>query len=287
MNTTLRMVLVCCICLIPAVAVVTAIKRQRQLKRSRRKSPFKELRRRPPGEAIRIKLADFEDKCFEYQMWLILPPALVVISAMYVSSWVSLVPAIILSLVWTVFVGYQLFRVLLESDNYRLGFDGERFVGEELNQLVAKQFEVYHDVPFDGFNIDHVLVGLSGIYSVETKTRRKPISEAGDKEYRVEFDGVCLGWPMGKDKNSVDQAARNAETLSNWLSGAVGERVPVIPILTLPGWMVERKIASKTVQVLNPKEIGRFVDGQSENMNKKLIQRICYQLDQKCKMGLE
>jgi len=29
--------------------------------------------------------------------------------------------------------------------------------GEELTGLIAFGFEIYHDVPFDGFNIDHVL----------------------------------------------------------------------------------------------------------------------------------
>jgi len=54
------------------------------------------------------------------------------------------------------------------------GFDGERYVGEALTPLVAQGFEIYHDVPFEGFNIDHVPVGPPGIFAVETKTRRKP-----------------------------------------------------------------------------------------------------------------
>jgi hypothetical protein len=287
MNAALRMMLVCAICFIPAVAVGIANRRQRRLKLSRSKSPFKELRRRPPGEAIRVKLAEFEDKISEYQMWLVVPPALVAMSAMFVPSWISLVPAVVLSLVWTAVVGFKMLRITRKGDDYRLGFEGERFVGEELNQLVAKRFEVYHDVPFDGFNMDHVLVGPPGVFLVETKTRRKPINEAGNKEYRVEFDGARLRWPWGTDTYGLDQSARNAQTLAQWLSGAVGESVLVTAILTLPGWMVDRKAASKVVHVLNPKEIVKLVDGQPANLNETLIKRICYQLDQKCKMDVE
>jgi hypothetical protein len=34
------------------------------------------------------------------------------------------------------------------------------------------------NVPFDGFNIDRVLVGPPGVFSVETKTRREPVSDS-------------------------------------------------------------------------------------------------------------
>jgi hypothetical protein len=132
-----------------------------------------------------------------------------------------------------------------------------------------------------------VLVGPQGVFSVETKTRRKPINEVGNKEYRVEFDGACLCWPWGKDTYGLGQAARNARTLARWLSGAVGESVSATAILTLPGWMVDRKTACKAVQVLNPKEIFSLFDGQPEKLNDNIIKRICYHLDQKCKMEVD
>ena len=71
------------------------------------------------------------------------------------------------------------------------------------------------------------------------------------------------------------------------MSSAVGESVPVTAILTLPGWMVERKAARKGVHVLNPLEIFKLFDGQPETLTENLIKRICYQLDQKCKMEVE
>jgi hypothetical protein len=140
--------------------------------------------------------------------------------------------------------------MVCERENYRLGFDGERFVGEELSRLIAHGYEVYHDVPFDGFNIDHVLVGPGGVFSVETKTRRKPVSESQGKEYHVQFDGSCLRWPWGTDTHGLDQAVNNARTLSQWLGSAVGDPVYVAPILTLPGWMVDRSVPRCRVHLL-------------------------------------
>jgi hypothetical protein len=170
--------------------------------------------------------------------------------------------------------------------NYQLGFDGERFVGEELTRLVAEGFEIYHDLPFDGFNMDHVLVGSPGVFLVETKARRKPVKDTGGKEYRVVFDGFRLHWPWGADDYGVQQAANNGRTLAEWLSGAVGESVTVTPILALPGWLVDRKAPSTNVCVVNPKEIIKLCNTQQERLNENLVRRICYQLDQKCKLEL-
>jgi len=54
---------------------------------------------------------------------------------------------------------------------YQLGFQGERYVAEELNQLMADGFHVFHDVPFENYNMDHVLVGPTGVFVVETRQR--------------------------------------------------------------------------------------------------------------------
>jgi hypothetical protein len=160
-------------------------------------------------------------------------------------------------------------------------------VGEELTRLVGEGFEVFHDLPFGNFNIDHVLVGPAGVFAVETKTHRKPVSKSGGTGYRVEFDGSSLLWPWGTKDKEVNQAANGARKLGQWLSGVVGEKVGVDPILTLPGWMVNRKAQNATVQVLNPKEILKFCSSQRERLDANLIRRICYQLEEKCKLEMK
>ena len=168
-----------------------------------------------------------------------------------------------------------------------LGFDGERYVGEALTPLVAQGFELYHDVPFGGFNIDHVLVGLPGVFSVETKTRRKPVNEAGKKEFRVEFDGKLVHWPWGSDAHDVEHAVNNARSVSRWLGNAVGEPVYVTPVLALAGWLVDRTAPPARVHVVNPKEIINICRSMQATLSENLIQRICHQLDQKCRIAVD
>jgi hypothetical protein len=234
-------------------------------------------------------LENFDEKIQEETVCLAIVPVVCAMIAYYARRfdavfWVS---AFVVCLASACIVGWRVWRLLMDRANYQLGFDGERFVGEELNRLVASGFEVYHDLPFNGYNMDHVLVGRQGVFLVETKTRRKPVMDSGAKEYHVEFDGRRLHWPMGKDEYGVQQALNNARTLGQWLSGAVGETVCATPILTLPGWMVDRKAPGNGVHVLNPKEIVKVCDNKEENLSENLVKRICYQLEERCKLTFE
>jgi Nuclease-related domain. len=163
-------------------------------------------------------------------------------------------------------------------------FTGERVVGEELNQFLASGFRVFHDVPFEGFNIDHVLVGPPGIYAVETKTRRKPSDLKGTAKANVVFDGSALHFPKYRDTRSLEQARRNARTLAEWLTSATGERLEVHAVLTLPGWFVDRR-AKSDVNVLNPDEIKRsFPSRPRQPLSPEQIQRIAHQLTERCRI---
>ena len=153
-----------------------------------------------------------------------------------------------------------------------------------MSLLIAAGFEIYHDVPFDGYNMDHVLVGPRGVFVVETKTQRKPLDKTGKKQYRVEFDGKFLRWPWGKDEYGVEQAKNNAKTLAKWLTSATGENVYVKPILTLPGWLVDRTGPGNDLYAVNPKQIYGVCSTEPEKLAGPQIKRICHELDQKCRI---
>ena len=46
---------------------------------------------------------------------------------------------------------------------------GERLVGETLNQLSGDTTYVFHDIPGERFNVDHIIVSTRGVYVIETK----------------------------------------------------------------------------------------------------------------------
>lgn len=153
-------------------------------------------------------------------------------------------------------------------------------MGEELNQLMADGFRVFHDVPFDDYNIDHVLVGVTGVFAVETKAKRKPVKQ-GEKKYRALYDGQTLRFPHGDGSDALNQARRNAKSLEQWLRSATADRVDAEAIVTVPGWYIERT-GRGDVAVLAPTEIRKFVmAARRQQLSPEVIQRIAHQLEQK------
>jgi hypothetical protein len=183
---------------------------------------------------------------------------------------------------WTL---WGLVGLLRERATYRLGLAGERVVGEMLNELQRDGCRVFHDFPADPeWNIDHIIVAPSGIYAVETKTRRKrDPARADGKDHEVVYDGERIVFPTRPETRPLEQARSNAGWLSQWLTKAVGDPVVVEPIVTFPGWWVTRR-AKGDVRVLNPKEIRTVVtDAKKPALDPKLIERVVFQLDQKCR----
>jgi hypothetical protein len=282
----MNMLLGAVLCLLPLALVLTVIFRKRKERLAFSRTPFNELQRRPAGEALRIKLEGLDEKLTDDIFGLILFPMLMMLVLIFThpKDWISPIIFFLFSAGSSYFFGSRIYKTARSKADYRLGFEGERFVGEELSRLIAWGFDIFHDVPFESFNIDHVLVGPRGVFVVETKTRRKPVDNSGEKKYRVLFDGKFLQWPWGADCHGIEQAKNNAKSLGAWLSSATAESVTVAPILALPGWMVERKAAGNGIYVLNPKEIHGVCSSQPERISDQQIQRICHQLNQKCRL---
>ena len=137
----------------------------------------------------------------------------------------------------------------------RDGLLAERVTGMQLNRLVANGCTVMHDLPGEGFNIDHVVIAPRGVYAVETKSFRKPRQTGASDSHRVAFDGALLRFPDFPEKDALDQARRQAQWLGKVLREALGRDVPVIPALALPGWLIEQSDEtwrSSTVKVFTP-----------------------------------
>lgn len=250
-------------------------------------APFTDMPLRPPGESTRLQIQTLEEEYEGSGLTLLLASVvavttLIVVSERYFPITLAVV-AVALLLLYSIIVPKTL-RLVDQIRNYRLGFTGERVVGEHLNQLLADGFHVFHDIHFGNYNIDHVIVGPAGVYAVETKTRRKPADCPPNERATVEYDGHALHFPNWRDESFVVQTRRNAKSLSSWLTNATGEPVAVQAILTLPGWFVHRRAISD-VNVLNPLEIARCFPSKFKSvLTPQQIQRIVYQLTEHCRL---
>ena len=183
-----------------------------------------------------------------------------------------------------VFGAYKLVGLVKKARNLRLGLEAETAVGEELNLLMKDGFNVFHDVPGDkDFNVDHVVVGPTGVFAVETKGRAKPARKGDSSAYSMELREGALRFPGWTETEPLAQARRNAEWVAKWLTSAVGERVNVKPALVLPGWYVELKDKCD-VAVLSGKQCrGYFPKARATPLTPKLIRQISHQLDARCR----
>ncbi len=136
----------------------------------------------------------------------------------------------------------------------RLGLAGEQAVAEYLEIVAHDGFWVVHDLRGEGFNVDHVIVGTQGVFTIETKTFSKLAGSAA----RVHYDGATIrvdGQVL--DRDPVIQARAQASWLKRTLVELTGQSYPVRPVVVFPGWFVERADggAHSDVWVLEPKEL--------------------------------
>jgi len=238
---------------------------RRQNRRERKPFADEQKLLRGPGETLRRRVAEMDENL---DLWLlggsllplVLGPVLmggVLWCDAQAAGWalalggLGMLGGFFLSSRW-------ILRRLAERQNRYLGYFGERVVAEALEPLKLRGWRIFHDVPCTTAgapcNIDHVAIGPGGVFAIETKTRRKGRVRPGQPDYQVGFDGQRLVWPWGEDRHGLEQAHRQAVWLEKWLESLLGRACPVSPILTLPGWWVERT-GRGVVQVLNVREL--------------------------------
>ena len=141
--------------------------------------------------------------------------------------------------------------------NLVLGEEGEQAVGQLLEEKLRPMgCNVFHDILADDFNVDHFVVGPTGLFCIETKTHRKP--ERG--VVRVIFDGETIRVNGFKpDRDPVTQVKAEAKWMSDLIEKSTGKRFSVQPVLVYPGWYVEMPSPIPQVWALNEQGVAAFI----------------------------
>jgi hypothetical protein len=157
----------------------------------------------------------------------------------------------------------------------KLGRDGEKAVGQFLDQLREREYKVFHDVVGKSFNIDHVLIGPAGVFTIETKTRSKPNPDA-----RVVFDGKKIRVDgFEPDRDPIIQSRAQAGWLRELLTESTGREFKVRSVIVYPGWFVENKRPiNRTTWVLEPKALPKFLDHEPAQLSRDEIQLASFHL---------
>ncbi|MFA7170893.1 MAG: NERD domain-containing protein [Candidatus Paceibacterota bacterium] len=154
-----------------------------------------------------------------------------------------------------------------EAKNTGLGMRGERIVSEMLYGLKKDGYEIFNDLINAKGNIDHIIVGPAGVFTVETKTASKA---GGDQ--RISYDGENIridGWIPSR--NIIKQALAE----KYWLEDFIAQRtektvtIKVTPVVIYPGWFIDPSCHKSTeVMILNDDEKG--LPAQLQKMERTL-----------------
>lgn len=156
-------------------------------------------RTRIQGEALQKKIRDTEWSFVDI-LYYPLSFGLLTIFAwlttigVLVFNWIS---AILFSLITVILSirAYKKFRKAKDTlSKYRKGLEGERFVGELLNKMSSDSIRVFHDIPGDRFNVDHIIVSTCGVFVIETKHFDRT------KGHEFYFDGNMIQRKMPNGK---------------------------------------------------------------------------------------
>jgi len=225
----------------------------RSERKRNRYSPFTEKSLRSPALSLEKECDEETDKLFFHYIVISITPIIsfTLINTKHPSFHFMLLLNILVVTFSLVKVGDGFKRMR----SLALGRDGEIYTGQELNYLMRKGAWVYHDIPYKYGNIDHIVVSKGGIFTVETKTFRKPVSKSGSKEAKVKVKGQNIIFPHFATGKPVKQAKIHADGIKDFLFKRTGVEYPVWAVIALPGWFVEADSQSskKGFLVCNPK----------------------------------
>lgn len=230
---------------------------------------------RDPGQSLRELIRErFHDTAMA---WMTVARFAVLVAILEWIRWAANVPyqpvfITIIAVALTVFAAWRVRRAFSEVQQWKLGLKGERYVGQYLQaMLMPRGYTVTHDICIDQFNVDHVVIGPAGVFSIEVKTRSK---RRGPKS-RVKYDGQRLFVDgFAPDRDPVAQARDGAKRIRQILQRNSGKDVAVRPVVLFPYWWVDPQPRGVEVWVLNEKAFISFVENETVRLSLEEIKML-------------
>ena len=256
-----------------------------------RVSPLGEDLLRPAGYSLQKSIDDLQLDLME--AFIAIPitssfvPLMLLINEKLLNKTFGLAIWLICGVAVALIVGYQIVRaikIVKKLASYRLGLACEMAVGQELEQVIRPAnhpYRIFHDIQFEGFNVDHLVVTPHGVFVIETKGRSKPVVD-GKKQARVRLEKDTLYFPKHSEKQPLEQVKVNVRAVKKWLSESTGFDVPIAGVLVLPGWYIDRKQRAVDPYVLSAKELPQQLPRLTAGvLELGQIQAVSHQVDQR------
>lgn len=240
------------------------------------KSPLKDKPLRNSGESLDKQIIDIRDN--ELTNCLLLSALSIFWAAIEWAHWYQKSPPMpllvsFIALTIVVYSTVKFLRIKKKLKALKQGRDGEKVVGQYLENLRENGAEVFHDIPADGFNLDHVVICKSGLYVIETKTYSKP--DKGEAKIIFNGDAIFLNGKIENNKPII-QVRAASKWLNDLILQVTGLKLTAKPVIVFPGWFIEQTSESKTsdVWVLNPKALPTFIGNSKDKLSIEQVRMV-------------
>jgi hypothetical protein len=254
--------------------------------KSNSRSPIKDSPLRLPGQSVLDEREELLEDAVGQPLLLALFMALMAAFEWW-RQYTAMKPSPILfsivALLAACYAAFRIWRVIPRLKNLRQALEGERAVGQFLERLRERGFHVFHDLVGEGFNVDHVLIGPAGIFTIETKTWSKPVS--GNPQILFDGETIQIGG-LSPERDPIIQAKAQASWLRSLLLESAGKRFEVHPVVVFPGWFITATAgARKEVWVLEPKALPSFLDHEPTRLEAEDVNLASFHLSRFIRSG--
>jgi len=143
---------------------------------------------------------------------------------------------------------FRIFKIARNRSHVAFVRDANMAVGHGLQSLTSNQNRVFHDVMCGSTHIDHVVVGLHGIYAVYV------IANRPGKDKRVRLTGDDLAFAPGKVKMSLVEFGQTSKQFARACRKKVQHDIRVRSVIAVPGWEIDAQ-ASEHFLLVNERSL--------------------------------
>jgi hypothetical protein len=169
-------------------------------------------------------------------------------------------------------VGLFLMQIINRKANHTIkrakdaerGAAAEEKVALRLTDLPEGYFG-FHDLSFNGFNVDHLVLGPAGIFVVETKSHPGTVDANGETL-------LLNGKPPRK--NFLNQTWSQTKSMQEYLWKMTSKEWKIKPVLCFTNAYVKVRRPVKGVEVVSLKYLNTFLGRQSANLEHADIQHV-------------
>jgi len=248
------------------------------MKNNKKRSPLKKESLRHAGQSLDERI---EDAIYQIMFPVII---IIILWLVVIISWISVHFKITYSpwgfaaiaAIFTIYYSIKIPPIAKNIKNMKLGREGECAVDEALEELRVIGYKVYPDIVGKSFNIDNVVVGPAGVFTIEVKTWRKRVGANSQILYdgnEIKIDGTKYS------KDPIKQSKGQMYWLEGFISNNAKIAVKVRPVVIFPGWWINKQRNESEVMVFNDKAFVSFIKNSDAALNQEQINLVASHLE--------